>query len=417
LASSVASALRACACAGMAPKRSLLQSAFVKAEAKKQPRARSHKSVTLQAAKALGDYIKSFSEQEIDSTVIDGLSLRARLTKDKAKNAAKLGSVTMGRTYYNGLRAMFSCMCLSPQAYKNSRVVEEDPKAFFENFQDIWPLVLPLDETKVVMSLKGGQSFNGCHVELNKVCTSVALGMACSAFALHIIMGDVAQNTIADYVAKVMKTKQITQEVIRKRRADAIGKCQGLPNITCLPAKRSVVFAYGAFSVALEFSCVQEQLVPLKVVVSSDAVTGAKAARAWAQSLLTVIEKPGAGKMQAQLASAQVKFQSIGPTWEIETGFLQTMIDGTGASNLEEDFLSHLSTKGGGPDLASATVNGTILVGSKLAQFASAGCVGAVKAAISICVTMQSGQAPKIPGNSTHFMQSVFSRLGFYATY
>ena len=85
--------------ASMAPRRSLLEAAFDGESASKRPHRGQPLTVAQQVTKALQDNFKNFSEQEIDGTIVNGSSLRARLTKDKAKNVASPGSVTMGRLY------------------------------------------------------------------------------------------------------------------------------------------------------------------------------------------------------------------------------------------------------------------------------------------------------------------------------
>ena len=116
---------------------------------------------------------------------------------------------------------------------------------------------------------------------------------------------------------------------------------------------------------------------------------------------------------QAQLSSAVVKLLSIDPCWKIEMGFLKSMTDGSGGSKLEDDFLKLLPTGSGGLSLEVAIQQGQVLVNSRLASFASAGCVGSVRAALNLLVNMQCGQAPRVTAQSTDFMQPVFSRLGF----
>ena len=89
------------------------------------------------------------------------------------------------------------------------------------------------------------------------------------------------------------------------------------------------------------------------------------------------------------------------------------MTDGSGGSKLEDDFLKLLPTGSGGLSLEVAIQQGQVLVNSRLASFASAGCVGSVRAALNLLVNMQCGQAPRVTAQSTDFMQPVFSRLGF----
>jgi len=93
----------------MAPKRSLLEATFEAEGVTKRPR-RSLGTTTVaqQVAKALHDNFKNFTEAQIDSTIVDGVSLRGRLTRDKALNAEKPGSVTMGRLYYNQLKLQYA---------------------------------------------------------------------------------------------------------------------------------------------------------------------------------------------------------------------------------------------------------------------------------------------------------------------
>ena len=94
--------------AGMPPgKRSLLEAAFPTEAPSKQARLRRSNNVAATVARAIRDNFKEFKEQEVDSTLVDGLSLRARLTKDKSENQQKPGSIVMGRTYYNHLRLLY----------------------------------------------------------------------------------------------------------------------------------------------------------------------------------------------------------------------------------------------------------------------------------------------------------------------
>ena len=86
----------------------MLEAAFDGESASKRPNRGQPLTVAQQVTKALQDNLKNFSEQEIDGTIVNGSSLRARLTKDKARNVASPGSVTMGRLYYNALKLEFA---------------------------------------------------------------------------------------------------------------------------------------------------------------------------------------------------------------------------------------------------------------------------------------------------------------------
>ena len=93
----------------MAPKRSLIEAATDAESASKQARVRrGHGSVASQVEKAIADNFKGFTQQEIDEIICDGLSLRARLTQDKAENTRNPGSIAMDRLYYNQLTMRYA---------------------------------------------------------------------------------------------------------------------------------------------------------------------------------------------------------------------------------------------------------------------------------------------------------------------
>jgi hypothetical protein len=81
-----------------------------------------------------------------------------------------------------------------PQAYKNTRGGEKGPDEFLRAFGDCWPLVLPVRETRAIMTLKENDSFQPLMDELNTICMSCRLGMSCFNFALKLILADQLQE-------------------------------------------------------------------------------------------------------------------------------------------------------------------------------------------------------------------------------
>lgn len=112
---------------------------------------------------------------------------------------------------------MLCLVCLAfslhPQAYKNSKGLDNGPQQFLKDFNDCWPLVLPELETRAIMQLRDGQSFSDCHQDIIKVCNSGALGMACFSFALELTMAETLMKTIEQEVAAFMGHNVITLEV------------------------------------------------------------------------------------------------------------------------------------------------------------------------------------------------------------
>ena len=100
----------------------------------------------------------------------------------------------------------------TPQAYKNTRGLEEGPNEFLTKFADIWGLVLPIAETKTIQAIDCDQKFNEFQDEVRTVCSSGPLGSACFTFALKLINADLVQDTIGDIVDKMLLKKTLGEE-------------------------------------------------------------------------------------------------------------------------------------------------------------------------------------------------------------
>jgi hypothetical protein len=112
--------------AAMPPaKRSLLEASFGGPSSPKPPSGKKRPlTVAAQVQRAILDNFKGFTEQEIDSTIYEGLSLRARLYKDKATNQQAPGTIVMGRAYYNQLRSSYQSL-----AHPAKQLQVKDPQA------------------------------------------------------------------------------------------------------------------------------------------------------------------------------------------------------------------------------------------------------------------------------------------------
>ena len=96
-------------------KRSLLEASNDAAKAAPKQKPKKGHGVSEQVAKAIRDNFKDFSQAEIDSNLVDGKTLRQRLTADKELNSSQKGSVTTGRYYYTRLRDLYSSKDSNPE--------------------------------------------------------------------------------------------------------------------------------------------------------------------------------------------------------------------------------------------------------------------------------------------------------------
>ena len=100
----------------------------------------------------------------------------------------------------------------TPQAYKNTRGLEEGPNEFLTKFADIWGLVLPIAEVKTIQGIDCDQNFNEVQDEVRAVCSSGLLGLACFTFALKLINADMVQDTISYIVENMLEKTTLGEE-------------------------------------------------------------------------------------------------------------------------------------------------------------------------------------------------------------
>ena len=79
------------------PKRqSLLEKAFDEAPRAKAPKSSTSISIDKQVCKAISDNFKQFTDAEIDATVVDNLTLRQHIAKDKLPTRPKQAASSWG---------------------------------------------------------------------------------------------------------------------------------------------------------------------------------------------------------------------------------------------------------------------------------------------------------------------------------
>ena len=100
----------------------------------------------------------------------------------------------------------------TPQAYKNTRGLEEGPNEFLTKFADIWGLVLPIDGVKAIQGIDCDQNYDEVQDEVRAVCSSGPLGSACFTFALELINADTVHNTISNIVENMLEKRTLGEE-------------------------------------------------------------------------------------------------------------------------------------------------------------------------------------------------------------
>ncbi|CAE7712127.1 unnamed protein product [Symbiodinium sp. CCMP2592] len=77
-------------------------------EGVKLPRPKRAQNVDSQVRKAITDNLRSMTPTELDGILVEGLTCRQRLKRDKAQASAAAGSIQFGKHYYTRLRAMYA---------------------------------------------------------------------------------------------------------------------------------------------------------------------------------------------------------------------------------------------------------------------------------------------------------------------
>lgn len=134
------------------------------------------------------------------------------------------------------------------------------PTEWLTNHADLWPLVLPVEATNKILTMKPGQSWKDVHPELNQLMDCSMLGRRIFSFATR----GLADGTVADECAKaceeLLAKESITEQDIMKLTSSTAQKLEELPGLDCLPSRRTITVQYRGWAAQAPVKCLGEQV-------------------------------------------------------------------------------------------------------------------------------------------------------------
>ena len=134
------------------------------------------------------------------------------------------------------------------------------PAHWLNSHSDVWPLVLPVLQTRTLLSLGEDESWNSVAQELRAVTESSMLGKRLFTFAALKAVEESVQAAIEASSKELLALSAISPDALQKVKAVGLEQLKGLVSIDDLPDRREVTVQYRGWPIVLKVSCVAEQL-------------------------------------------------------------------------------------------------------------------------------------------------------------
>ena len=134
------------------------------------------------------------------------------------------------------------------------------PAHWLNSHSEVWPLVLPVLQTRTLLSLGEDESWNSVAKELRAVTESSMLGKRLFTFAALKVVEESVQAAIEASSKELLALSAISPDALQKVKAVGLEQLKGLVSIDDLPDRREVTVQYRGWPIVLKVSCVAEQL-------------------------------------------------------------------------------------------------------------------------------------------------------------
>ena len=158
------------------------------------------------------------------------------------------------------LRGRGLVFVLYSQAYVSIMGTGQTPNEWLTNHSHLWPLVLPVEATNTILSMKPKQPWKTVHTELKQLIDSSMLGCRIFSFATR----DLAEGTVVEECTRACKEllaqKSITEQGIMSLTSITVEKLQGVAGIDSLPSRRTITVQYRGWAAQAPVKCLGEQV-------------------------------------------------------------------------------------------------------------------------------------------------------------
>jgi hypothetical protein len=137
---------------------------------------------------------------------------------------------------------------------------DQTPAEWLSNNALLWPLVLPVDATNTILTMKPKQPWKTVHTELKQIIDSSMLGCRIFSFATR----DLAEGSVVEECNRackeLMAKKSITEQEIMSLTTSTVERLQEVAGIDSLPSRRTVTVQYRGWAAQAPVKCLGEQV-------------------------------------------------------------------------------------------------------------------------------------------------------------
>ena len=132
-----------------------------------------------------------------------------------------------------------------PEAWHTFGYTGTDPKDFLQEFQDVWPLLLPKNECEKVLSLSAEEPLSKVKEEVQVLFESCEAGKVLFSSAIKGIASDLLSDKIENGMTKLLKGPAAVDETAINNALRQIHEdIQTVPGLETLQGRRSVAMTY-----------------------------------------------------------------------------------------------------------------------------------------------------------------------------
>ncbi|CAE8612880.1 unnamed protein product [Polarella glacialis] len=317
-------------------------------------------------------------------------------------------------------------------------------RSFLEVRSDVWPLVLPKDDTECIMAHEG--AWADVQSSLVQVTMSSRLGAELFGLCCSQVLAENVDKVVSAGIATLFENP-ITKIRFENSKRKVLEQLAQSP-LNGLPEKRAIELQYRGTCFPSRITCLGDQveqmydvalkshaaghgLIPalfceaelvdkpsaVKLAVDDCLLRGCRAARESANSGLEGEEGKDGIAIAKYLTKFERRFVTLDVLWKVDQQWITSMVGEAGEKKLQEKCLAALPGEGVKISLASAIQQVRLLNATSLCRFCSVSAQAAVQNVLDTLGLMLAGKPPNIGINATPFLKLVLCRLQFFVRF
>eukprot|EP00971_Amphidinium_carterae_P340827 6479322-Amphidinium_carterae.1 len=158
------------------------------------------------------------------------------------------------------------------EAFRVAQKCKIGALGFLQQNSDVWPLVLPVAETKVLMELKENDSLYDVQDTLQRL-IQLPVGQKLFGWLWKTVARQAMKKHVSDELTRLAALDTVTEAEINESQASVMMSLESFSDLPEMSAKRVVEVVYGSLTVKVEVkSLLSELIVHYAAFVKSSAV-------------------------------------------------------------------------------------------------------------------------------------------------